>query len=165
MENAVVTKNKVVSITYLIMHEDGTVAEQSDIPVDYVHGAKNDMFPKIESALEGKSIGDVVEVTLSPEEGFGSHDPSLTFTDQIENVPLEFRFVGAQPSFQNERGEEVQMVVSKIEDGKLTVDANHPFAGKNMRFKVTVAAIRDASMEELSGSLGQGVAPGPHTLQ
>lgn len=148
MENAVISKHKVVTFTYSIAYEDGVVAEQSDLPMEYMHGVDNDMFPKVEAALDGKTVGDSVEVTLDPSEGFGAHDPKLTFTDALENVPEEFRFVGARPSFQNQNGEVVEMVVSKIEDGQLTVDANHPFAGKSMRFNVKVIAVRDATAEE-----------------
>ena len=158
-----VSKHKVVTITYSISHEDGVIAEQSDLPIEYIHGVDNDMFPKVEAALKAKSVGDSVEVTLSPQDGFGPHDPSLTFTDLLENVPQEFRFVGARPSFQNEQGEVVEMVVSKIEDGKLTVDANHPFAGKNMRFNVTVVGVRDATEEEINSR--QIMNPASNTLQ
>jgi len=152
-----IAKGKVVSITYRIFNEQGDLVEQSDIPVDYVHGTENDMFAKVESALEGKSVGDSVEVVLPPEDGFGYPDPSLTFTDDLENVPPEYHHVGARPMFQNEHGDVTEFVVSKIENGKLTVDGNHPFAGKTMKFKVDVVAIRDATDDEMQG--GASVVP------
>jgi FKBP-type peptidyl-prolyl cis-trans isomerase SlyD len=157
MSDQIVAKNKVVSITYRILNEQGEVVEQSDIPVEYVHGTDNDMFPKVEQALEGKSIGDTVKVVLPPEDGFGHTDPNMTFSDDIENVPHEYRHVGARPTFQNEHGEVTEFVVSKIENGRLTVDGNHPFAGKTVTFHVDVVAIRDATEEELTG--GPSVVP------
>lgn len=153
MSEHIVTKHKVVSITYRILDENKEVVEQSDIPIDYIHGTDNDMFAKVEQALEGKTVCDTVAVVLSPEEGFGHADPNLTFTDDIENAPPEYRYLGARPMFQNEHGEVTEFVVSKIENGKLTVDGNHPFAGKTMTFKVDVVAIRDATGEELAGGL------------
>ena len=159
MSDQIVAKNKVVSITYRILDEQGELMEQSDIPIDYIHGTDNDMFAKVEHALEGKAVGDTVEVVLPPEDGFGHANPNKTFTDDIENVPPEFRHVGARPMFQNEHGEVTEFVVSKIENGKLTVDGNHPFAGKTMTFKVDVIAIRDASKDELAGPSGPAVAP------
>lgn len=147
-----VEKYKVVSITYRILDEQRTVVEQSDLPVDYLHGMDDRMFPKVTQALEGKTVGDTVEVVLPPEEGFGPSDPDLIFTDDLENAPPEFRRLGAKPSFQNEAGETMEMTVTKIEDGKITVDGNHPFAGKTMIFSVTVTAIRDA----LEAEIGQG---------
>ncbi|KPJ95345.1 MAG: peptidylprolyl isomerase [Gammaproteobacteria bacterium SG8_11] len=157
MSDQIVTKHKVVSITYRILDEQGQLVEQSDIPIDYIHGADNDMFAKVEQALEGKTVGDTVEVVLPPEDGFGHVDPNMTFIDDIENVPPEYRHVGARPMFQNEHGDVTELVVSKIENGKLTVDGNHPFAGKTMTFNVDVIAIRDATEEELAG--GPSVVP------
>lgn len=143
-----VGRHKVVAITYSIVDQSGVVLEQSDIPVYYVHGGPNQMFPEVEAALDGKDLGDSVEVVLEPEQAFGHHDPSLTFTDDIENVPTELRRVGAQVQMQNDRGESRTFLVSNIDGDKLTVDGNHPFAGKTLTYSVTVADIRDATEEE-----------------
>ncbi|HFD79699.1 MAG TPA: peptidylprolyl isomerase [Gammaproteobacteria bacterium] len=148
MTQPVVSRHKVVAITYSILDESGVILEQSDIPVYYVHGGPNDMFPEVESALEGCAIGDEIEVVLPPEKAFGYHDPNLTFTDDIDNVPPEFRRVGAEVEMQNDQGEVRSFYVSRIEDGKLTVDGNHPFAGKTLTYALTVADIRDATEEE-----------------
>ena len=145
----IVKKNKVVSVTYSILDEDGKVLEQSDIPVDYLHGVDGKLFPRVEQALEGKRVGDTVEVTLEPEEAFGQPDPGLVFVDDLENAPPEFRVVGAKPTFENAAGESIEMTVTRIEDGKITIDGNHPFAGKTITFHVTVAGIRDAMPDEL----------------
>jgi FKBP-type peptidyl-prolyl cis-trans isomerase SlyD len=148
MSAPVISKHKVVAITYSIIDESGAILEQSDIPVYYVHGGPNDMFPDIEAALDGCTLGDSVEVVLPPEKAFGYHDPAMTFTDDIANVPPEFRRVGAEVEMQNDRGETRSFFVSRIEGDKLTVDGNHPFAGKTLTYAVTVADIRDASEEE-----------------
>jgi len=143
-----VSKHKVVAITYSILDESGVILEQSDIPVYYVHGGPNDMFPDVEEALEGCELGESVEVVLPPEKAFGYHDPEMTFTDNLENVPPQFRHVGAEVQMQNESGETRSFFVSKIEDNRLTVDGNHPFAGKTLTYALTVADIRDATEEE-----------------
>ncbi len=140
--------NKVVSLTYTIVDEKGQVLEQSEIPIHYVHGGKSDLFEKLEAALAGKTLGDEVSVTLSPEEGFGPHDPDLTFTDDLENVPEELRFIGAELEAKNADGESMKFIVTNIADRELTVDANHPMAGKTVVFKVKVIEIRDASKGE-----------------
>lgn len=148
--------NKVVSLTYTIVDEKGQVLEQSEIPIHYVHGGKSDLFEKLEAALVGKTIGDEVSVTLSPEEGFGPHDPDLTFTDDLENVPEELRFIGAELEAKNADGESMKFIVTNIADRELTVDANHPMAGKTVVFKVKVIEIRDASKDEVR--TGQAVS-------
>ena len=148
MSELQIEANKVVSLTYSILDDKGEILEQSDLPIHYVHGGKSDLFKKLEAALTGKTIGDQVSVTLSPEEGFGPHNPDLTFTDDLENVPEELRFVGAELEAQNANGDALKFVVSEIRESELTVDANHPMAGKTIIFKVKITDIRDASKDE-----------------
>ena len=156
--------NKVVSLIYSILDDKGEILEQSDKPIDYVHGGKSDLFEKLEAALTGKAIGDQVSVTLSPEEGFGVHNPDLTFTDDLENIPEELRYVGAELEAQNAEGDSMKLIVSDIKESQLTVDANHPMADKTVVFKVKVAGIRDATSDE--ARTGQAVSAGQgHLLQ
>ncbi len=143
-----VTKDKVVSLSYTLRDEYGEIFEHTDVPISYLHGSGQDLFDKIERALEGLSVGDSVEVELAPSDGFGEHDPDLTFTDDIENVPPEFRRLGAEVEAENAQGEALRFVVTSLENGKLTIDANHPLAGQTVRFDVTIRAIRDATPEE-----------------
>jgi len=149
MTTETVNKQKVVTFTYTILDENGSIQEQSDIPMSYLHGVDGKMFEKVEDELEGKKVGDVVEVTLQPSEAFGEHDPERTFQDTIENVPEEFQHIGAEATFQNEAGEQIAMTVTKIENGQVYLDGNHPYAGRRMTFKVTVKDIRDATVEEV----------------
>jgi FKBP-type peptidyl-prolyl cis-trans isomerase SlyD len=147
-----IRKDKVVSLTYTLCDQRGLVFEQVDVPVSYLHGHASGVFDKIERQLEGRRPGDSLQVTLSPEEGFGRHNPSLAFTDDIENVPPELRYIGAQLEAQNASGEILNFVVTGIGDGKLTVDANHPLAGQTVQFNVTVREVRDATPDELRAS-------------
>ena len=152
MSAPTVGKHKAVYITYAILDQEGQVVEQSAVPIGYVHGAESGIFEQVESALEGAAIGDKLEVFLAPKQGFGEHDPQLTFTDDIANVPEEYRYLGAEVEFENAKGESMKFRVTKIENGKLTIDANHPFAGQTVKFVVTVAAIRDATADEIANS-------------
>lgn len=163
MSEQVVGKNKVVSITYTIRDETDNIVEAVEVPVDYLHGGRYGLYPKIEQALEGKAVGDVVEVSLAPEEGFGPHDPSKTFTDAIENVPPEYRKLGAEAEFFNDQGESLKMRVVHVDSGTVTLDGNHPFAGKTVTFGVKVAAIRAATAEEIAaGEAAQSPAGAVH---
>jgi len=155
MADQFAVKDKVVTFTYSILDEYGEILEQSDIPINYVHGGKHDLFEKVEQALEGSVVGDTVEVTLTPEEGFGKRDPQLTYTDELENVPPEFQHVGAEVEMLNDQGESMKFTVTHIDDGTLTVDGNHPMAGKAITFHISVIGIRDADAEELAN----GVTP------
>ncbi len=155
MSKPIVSRNKVVSFTYSIQDVEGNIVEQSDLPISYVHGGQHDLFEKIETSLEGCAEGDTVKVELTPEEAFGQHDENLTYTDDLDNVPPEFRRIGAEVEMMNDQGETRKFIVTHIENDKLTVDGNHPLAGKIITFNIKVADIRDASPDELA----RGVEP------
>ncbi|MGB5260741.1 MAG: peptidylprolyl isomerase [Gammaproteobacteria bacterium] len=162
MTGQFIGNGKVVSFTYSIVDEAGEILEQSDLPITYVHGGKHDLFEKVEQQLEGSVIGDTVEVSLTPEEGFGPHDPNLTYTDELDNVPPEFRRVGAEVEMVNDQGDSKNFVVTHIENGKLTVDGNHPMAGKVITFHIRVTGIRDATDEEMTNGVEPMAMPVLH---
>lgn len=158
-----VARNKVVYLTYSIIDQNGDVFEQYDIPIGYVHGANSGLFEKIESALNNKSPGDRVEVSLPPADGFGSHQPELTFTDTIDNVPPQFRHIGAAVPFENDKGESKEFRVTEIVGDKLTIDGNHALAGQTVNFIVNIVDVRDATAEEIaSGKPEDASAPRLH---
>ena len=152
MSAQVIKPGKFVSLTYSIADTDGNLLEQNDIPVSYVHGGDTELIGGMDRAVAEKAAGDTIEMTVPPEDGFGPHDPSLTFVDDIENVPPQFRRVGAEVQMQNETGEAKTFQVTRLEDGKLTVDGNHPLAGKTLIVRVKILEVRDATMEDMSPS-------------
>ncbi|MEN8108733.1 MAG: peptidylprolyl isomerase [Pseudomonadota bacterium] len=162
MADRFVEEHMVVSFVYSIVDESGELLEQSDLPISYVHGGKHDLFEKVEQALDGAVVNDTVEVSLTPEEGFGSHDPDLTYTDDIGNVPDEFRHVGAEVEMMNDQGDSRKFTVTRIADGKLTVDGNHPMAGKVITFRIKVTDIREASPDEIANGVEAMAMPVLH---
>lgn len=150
-----ISKNKYVEITYQVNNTLGEVIERIDLPIAYirVHGTDNQVIPLIETALEGASSGDTVALTLSPKEAFGESHPELLFVDDLVNVPEEFRYIGAEAEFQNDKGEVKKFKVTKITEDKLTLDGNHPLAGQTISYTITVKQVRGASPEELVGSV------------
>ena len=149
----IVEKNKVVSFTHSILNDKGEVVEQSNVSMEYVHGADQRVFPLVVEAMEGAKIGDTKEIILEPLDGFGVYDENKTYRDKLENVPPEYHSVGAEASFKSEDGQELKMKVVSVENGDVFLDGNHPFAGKTMTFKITVKAIRDATAEEVNTGL------------
>ena len=148
-----ISNNKFVSLTYTITDESDNILERIDMPIQYIHGHRSQLIEKIENALAGHQTGDLVQVALLPEEGFGAHQPELTFSDDIENVPPQFHSIGAEVEFQNDQGESKIFRVTRIEDGKLTVDGNHPFAGKTVTYNITVKEVRDATESEMKNGV------------
>ena len=145
-----ITTNKFVELTYRIIDQtNGEVIEQVEEPLGYVQGDNTLLFNQGTKELEGKSVGDEVEILLKAEDAFGPKLEELIFTDEINNVPVEYRFIGAAVTMQNDKGGTKDFIVSSIEDGKLTIDGNHPLAGKDIIFYVEVLSVRDATADEI----------------
>ena len=103
-----VEKHKVVSFTFSFLNEKGELLEENNVPVDYVHGSDEHVFPLVMSeALEGSKVGDTKEILLKPEDGFGSYDENKTYRAKIEDVPPEYNELGAQAIFKNEEESEL----------------------------------------------------------
>ncbi len=162
MTDQSVSVGKFVSVTYSMSDLDGQVLEQSDLPVSYIHGGHTELIGGMDRALAGKRAGDEVEMTVEAGDAFGPHDPDLTFTDDLANVPPEFRRIGAEVQMQNEAGDLKTFYVTNIEDGRLTVDGNHPLAGKPLKVRMTVREVRDPTPAELAQDRAGPAATGLH---
>ncbi|MCG7908239.1 MAG: FKBP-type peptidyl-prolyl cis-trans isomerase [Candidatus Thiodiazotropha taylori] len=149
MSQETVKPGKFVSLSYMIQDMDGNVLEQSDLPVGYIHGGETELIGGMDQAVLGKAQGEEVTMTIPAENGFGEYNPDLVITDNIENVPVELRQLGAEVQMQNEAGEVRSFYVTKIEGDRLTVDGNHPLAGKTLQVKLKILQVRDASQEDM----------------
>ena len=157
-----INKNKVVTLHYTLLDgADGSELERSaeDAPLLYLHGAGN-ILPGLEAALEGKDVGEDVEVTLAAADAYGERDDSLR-----QRLPAKyFKHAGKlKPGkvvrLQTEQGPRLVTVV-KVGLKTVDVDANHPLAGRALRFQLSVKDIRDASAEESAHRHVHG--PGGH---
>ena len=155
-----ISRNKVVQFTYTISDDNGNVIEQVDLPVQYVHGAGSmGLIDSVEQALNGARVGDKVEAQVPPAQGFGEYDPNLTVVDDIDNVPPQFRKIGMKVEMANDAGETKEFTITKIEDGKVTIDGNHPLAGKTAKFTVSVLSIREATPDEIKNGVSNDNVP------
>jgi len=156
-----IQKDSVVLIHYTLKNNAGEVLDSSSgaDPLAYLHGHGN-IIPGLESQLEGKGVGDKLNASVKPADGYGEHDAQM-----IQEVPKE-AFQGAPEitvgmQFQAQGPNGAQMVtVTKVEGESVTVDGNHPLAGEHLNFDVEVMEVREASAEELSHGHVHG--PGGH---
>jgi FKBP-type peptidyl-prolyl cis-trans isomerase SlyD len=144
MTDQIIQPGKYVALTYVIEDQHGHVVEQHDLPLGFVYGSDTELIGGMDRAVAGMRVGSQVEARLSSEQGFGAHDPSLTFVDDMENVPPQYHRVGAAFQLQDHNGDMRSFHVTRIEDGRITVDGNHPLAGKDLTIRVTIAEVRDA---------------------
>ena len=144
------TANHVVMIDYTLTNNDGEVIDSSEgrEPLAYLHGYGN-IIPGLENALEGKSEGDALQVKVEPEQGYGQHRPELVQTVSIEAFAgMEQVEPGMKFNAESSQGPMI-VTVTAIEDGQVTIDANHDLAGQQLNFDVTVRGVRAASEAEI----------------
>jgi FKBP-type peptidyl-prolyl cis-trans isomerase SlyD len=146
-----ITQDQVVSIHYTLTDDAGEIIDHSaeGEPLAYLHGRGN-LIPGLERELTGKSAGDKLRVKISPADGYGTYDAAL-----VQRVPrralkgvADLR-LGMRLQTQTAQGART-VTVTQISGGMVTLDGNHPLAGKNLTFEVQVAAVRAATAEELS---------------
>jgi len=150
--NMKVGKDKVVLMHYTLKNDAGDVIDSSEggDPLPFLQGHGN-IIPGLENALEGSKVGDKLDVSIEPEEGYG-----LRMKDAIQEIPssalqgVDEVKVGMQLQSQDQDGNAFLVNVTKVEDDKITVDANHPLAGETLHFSVSIESIRKAEAEELS---------------
>jgi len=142
-----IAKNKVVRLKYALFELPQHLLEYRD-DLYYLHGGYGGMPAKVETHLSGLEVGMKTDVELSPQEGFGEIDPSLIITGATNNFPPEADTVGARLEGEMD-GRVIQFRVTALKNGQLTVDGNHPYAGKHLKFTLEVMEIRTATTQEL----------------
>jgi FKBP-type peptidyl-prolyl cis-trans isomerase SlyD len=141
----------VASFHYTLTNDTGMVIDSSAdrAPLTYLHGAGN-IVPGLEKEMNGRKPGDMFNVVVAPEEGYGMPNPMM-----IQVVPREaFQGVdtlevGMEFQAQTPQGP-MSVAIAKIDGDEVTVDGNHPLAGQTLHFAIEVTDVRDASLEELS---------------
>lgn len=146
-----ITQHSAVTIHYRLSDEEGRLLEDSfdSEPMLYLHGTEN-LIPGLEAALDGKSKGEKLDVTISAEEAYGPyHDglrqavPLEAFGD-IEDIVPGMRFIA-----ETEMGQRPVQVM-EVKDDVVIVDGNHPLAGQSLNFSVEIVDVREASAEEIA---------------
>lgn len=144
-------EKKVVTIDYTLTDPSGKVIDSSKgaQPLAYLHGVGG-VIPGLEAALAGKVKGDVIDVTVQPEQGYGQRDPSLVQTVPRGRFPAGVEIAaGMQFQANTPQGPRVVTVVGADAES-VQVDANHPLAGMPLHFDVTIVDVREATADELS---------------
>ena len=98
---------------------------------------------------------------------FGPRDESLVFSDDLENVPEEYRQIGTSILMENDNGQTRSFLVTHMDDEKLTVDGNNPLCGRQVVFRLEILTVRDATDEEAraGGAIPAGADVDPSLLR
>ncbi|MGE5102382.1 MAG: FKBP-type peptidyl-prolyl cis-trans isomerase [Deltaproteobacteria bacterium] len=158
--NETIRDGKFVELTYKVIdRKSGHVLTCVEFPLGYVHGHNEILAPSVHKELEGKSAGDVIEVPIDGNRIFGPRDESLVFTDDIDNVPEEYRQVGTSILMENDKGQTRTFLVTRVDDETVTVDGNNPLCGREVVFRLEIVTVRDATDEEMKAGGAIGTEP------
>jgi len=141
---SVVEDGRQVSIEYSIALDDGStpISNVDQEPYTYRQG-EGALFPKLEAALAGLEVGDTMELTLAPEDGFGAVDPEAYRAVGAALIPEEAREEGKRLMLQDPSSGRRQLVrVHEVREDQVVLDFNHPLAGERLHFTVEIVDVR-----------------------
>ena len=155
-----IENKKVVELTYELTVDGKVVDRTTEMtgPLDYIHG-EHMLLPKFEAELEGLEPESEFAFTLTPEEGYGEYDPKHKFEIPKQSFEIDGKIredlmqVGKIIPMLNSSGMVVQGLIDAVNDDTVTMDFNHPMAGKTLNFKGKVVSVRDATEKELTEGL------------
>ncbi len=152
-----VAKDKFVSVEYTGTLEDGEVFDTSQgrQPLEIQMGA-GQLIKGFEDALDGMALNEKKTFTLAPEEAYGHRDESLTRDFPRKDVPPEMNpQAGQTVALHDGQGQQIPATIVDVNDEHVTVDLNHPMAGKSLTFDIEVVNISDAPTQMPAGC-GEG---------
>lgn len=152
-----VENNKMVGVDYKLT-VDGKIADQSQPgqPLEFICGTGM-LLPKFEEAILGKEIGESVQFTLCPKDGYGE-----LIAEAIVDLPKDIfmvdgklaediLFVGSQVPMSDNQGNRMMGIVREVGEDAIKMDFNHPMAGKTLDFAVEIISVREVTPEDLQG--------------
>lgn len=140
-----------VEVHYTLRDGRGNFLEstEGEKPYGFVYGFGT-LLPSLEQALEGAQKGEVLNVTVDPEDGYGTRDSTDVFeVDRDEFPDTESIAPGAEFTAEGDDGTTLTMRVLQVHDDHVVVDANHPLAGETLNFQVRVVSVRAATEQEV----------------
>jgi FKBP-type peptidyl-prolyl cis-trans isomerase SlyD len=155
-----ITQQCVVALTWTLKDSLGEVLDELKEPVEFLVGGE-DLFAKIEEALQGHAPGARLDLHLEPQDAFGDYDEQLVFLEPRDLFPAEIEegmtFEGLPPGTHPEAPRDVLYTVTEIYPEHVVLDGNHPLAGIAIRLLLKVESVREATEEEIGrGSAGTG---------
>ncbi len=152
--------DKVVTLNYKLTDDQGNVIQitNDNEPFVYLSG-NNQILPKLEEEINGMLIGGKKSIGLSSSDAYGDYDEKAVQQVKKQEFPEGANLEeGMEYMAQTPDGKPIPFVIKEVKDDDITIDFNHPLAGKNLNFDVELVDVRDATAQELE----HGHAHGPN---
>lgn len=157
-----IEKDKVVLFHYRLSDSQGPIEDSATgDPMAYLHGHGN-ILPALEKALVGKDEGDKLEVTLEPKDAYGTIREDAQQRVPKKHLAGKKKWApGMVASLQTDKGMK-QVRIVKVGLKVVTVDTNHPLAGKTLTFDINIVDVRDGTEEEKTHGHAHGIGGHHH---
>jgi len=132
-----------VTVHYIGTLEDGTAFDSSEggDPLEFAIGSGN-VIPGFEQAVLGMNPGDSKTVTIPSDDAYGPYLEDRVLVVERQQIPADMPIdIGGQLQIQQEGGMVIPVIITDITDNEVTLDANHPLAGEDLTFKITLVSI------------------------
>ena len=152
--------SKVYSMMYSVVDTSTNKEVDSNVgsePLEFITGI-GQIIPGLENEVLKMNTGDKADILVKAQDAYGDRNPEAIQTlpkEQFSGIELE---EGMMLYGNGENGETVQVMVQSFDDDSVTIDHNHPLAGKDLMFSVEIVDVRDATEEELATGVVGGVA-------
>jgi FKBP-type peptidyl-prolyl cis-trans isomerase SlyD len=144
-----IEQNVWVTVRYRLYDSQGEALEEGEREWTYLHGGYGAVFPRIEEALVGRTVGDTASLYLEPEDTFGDYDASLLKVVPREAFPVSLEAGMTFEAVPGEAPDGELYTVTDFTDDAVVLDANHPLAGMALRFDLEIEDLREATDEEI----------------
>lgn len=146
-----IEKGQKVKVEYTGTFEDGEVFDSSEKhgqPLEFIVGA-GQMIPGFDAAVVGMEKDEVKDIKLNPEEAYGEHNPQLVQKVPIDQLPKDPKpSVGMMLAVGLPNGQQLPAKITEVTDADVTIDVNHPMAGKVLNFNIKIVEYSDLSDKE-----------------
>lgn len=145
-----IRNGRIVTLDFEITDGDGAVLDTSKGagPMRYLHGA-GQLLPALEEAVIGLELGEQKSVEIPCKEAFGERDETRILEVPRTQLPPDAT-IGMMVSAHDPSGQQIPLIVIHLDDTTARLDANHPFAGKDVIFNVTVTQVENATEDEIA---------------
>ncbi|MEK9689573.1 MAG: FKBP-type peptidyl-prolyl cis-trans isomerase, partial [Burkholderiaceae bacterium] len=146
-----ITEQCVVGLSWTLKDTLGEILDETPEPIEFLVGG-DDLLPKLQDALMGKTVGARVELQIEPEDAFGDYNETLVFLESRklfpENIEEGMVFEGLPAGCNTEAPKNQLFFVSDIYPEHVVLDGNHPLAGIAIRIHAKIESIREATVSE-----------------
>lgn len=143
--------NKVVTLNYKLSDDQGNLIQitNGNEPFVYLSG-NNQVLPKLEEAVDVMIIGSKKNILIDSSDAYGDYDEKAVQQVKKLEFPQDAKLeAGIEYLAQTPDGKPLPFIIKEVKNDEVTIDFNHPLAGRNLNFDVELIDVRDATEEEL----------------